>query len=164
MQLYAIKDAMIDTLDIFLESEQEEIDKEFYEETMKVLKEELSHKSSNIIKYLSNLDGEISTLKSEIDRLTKVKKTRERKIANLKSYLITTMQSLEKKKVETDLGTYGLRKSIALKVLDINKIPEEYLREKREVTVDKRELSNFIKAGHTIEGAALVENYSLQIK
>lgn len=164
MQLYAIKDAMIDTLDIFLESEQEEIDKTFYEETMKVLKEELSHKSSNIIKYLSNLDGEISTLKSEIERLTKVKKTRERKIANLKSYLITTMQSLEKKKVETNLGTYGLRKSIALKVLDINKIPEEYLREKREVTVDKRELANFIKAGHTIEGAALVENYSLQIK
>ncbi|GLI57787.1 hypothetical protein PM10SUCC1_33010 [Propionigenium maris DSM 9537] len=164
MKLYAIKDAMIDTLDIFLESEQEEINKEFYQETMKVLKEELSHKSSNIIKYLTNLDGEVSTLKSEIDRLTKVKKVRERKIANLKSYLITTMQSLEKKKVETELGTYGLRKSIALKVLDINKIPEKYLREKREVTVDKRELSNFIKAGHIIEGATLVENYSLQIK
>lgn len=164
MQLYVIKEALIDTLDIFLESEQEEIDKEFYEETMKVLKEELSHKSSNIIKYFSNLDSEIITINSEIERLSKAKKSRERKMANLKNYLLTTMQSLEKKKIETDLGSYGLRKSTALKILDINKIPKKYLKIKKEVSVDKRELSNHIKAGNTIKGAALIENYSLQIK
>ena len=80
MKLYEIKDAMVDTLDIFLESNQEEIDRDFYSETMEYLKEELNHKSSNIIKYLSNLDAETLAIKSEIDRLTKAKKAREKKI------------------------------------------------------------------------------------
>ena len=34
MQLYAIKNMMIETLDIFLGSEQDNIDKDFYNETM----------------------------------------------------------------------------------------------------------------------------------
>jgi hypothetical protein len=164
MKLYEIKEAMVDTLDIFLESEQEEIDRDFYSDTMEYLKEELSKKSSNIIKYLSNLDAEALTIKVEIDRLTRAKKARERKSSSLKSYLVNTMQILEKTKIETELGTYGLRKSTALEVFDMDKIPEEYLKVKKEVSVDKRELTNHIKAGETIEGAALVERYSLQIR
>ena len=164
MKLYEIKDAMVDTLDIFLESEQEEIDRDFYSETMEYLKEELSNKSSGIIKYLSNLDAEALTIKCEIDRLTKAKKSRERKSESLKSYLVNTMQILEKTKIETDLGTYGIRKSTALKILDMNKIPQEYIRKKEELTVDKRGLTDFIKNGEAVEGAALVENYSLHIK
>lgn len=164
MQLYVIKDMMIDTLDIFLESDQEETDQNFYTETMEYLKEELSHKSSNIIKYLSNLDSEALAIKSEIDRLSKAKKARERKSASLKSYLVSVMKILEKKKIETDLGTYGLRKSTSLDVYDINKIPEEHLKVKKEVSVDKRELTNLIKSGRTIEGVALIESYSLQIR
>jgi hypothetical protein len=164
MQLYKITEAMVDTLDIFLESEQDEVDQEFYKETMDYLKEELSHKSSNIIKYLSNLDAEALAIKSEIDRLAKAKKSRERKSASLKSYLVNTMQMLEKTKIETDLGTFGLRKSTALDIYDMDKIPETYLKVKREVSVDKRELTNHIKAGESIEGAALVQRYSLQIK
>ena len=164
MKLYDIKDNMLDTLDIFLESEQDEVDREFYSETMKYLKEELAHKSSNIIKYLSNLDSEALAIKSEIDRLSKAKKARERKSVSLKSYLVSVMEILEKKKIETDLGTYGLRKSTSLDVYDMSKIPEEYLKVKKEVSVDKRELTNLIKSGKSIEGVALVENYSLQIK
>ena len=164
MKLYEIKDAMVDTLDIFLESEQEEIDRDFYSETMEYLKEELNHKSSDIIKYLSNLDAEALAIKCEIERLTKAKKSRERKSESLKSYLVNTMQILEKTKIETDLGTYGIRKSTALKILDISKIPHEYIKKKEEVAVDKRGLTSFIKNGEAVEGAALVENYSLHIK
>jgi len=155
---------MVDTLDIFLESEQAEIDRDFYSETMKYLKEELSNKSSGIIKYLSNLDAEALTIKCEIERLTKAKKSRERKSENLKSYLVNTMQILEKTKIETDLGTYGLRKSTAIEIFDIGKIPEKYIRIKQDISVDKRELTNHIKAGNSIEGAALVDRFTLNIK
>jgi hypothetical protein len=164
MQLYKITEAMMDTLDIFLDSDQDEVDQEFYSETMNYLKEELNHKSSNIIKYLSNLDAEALAIKYEIDRLTKAKKSRERKSASLKSYLVNTMQVLKKTKIETDLGTFGLRKSTALDIYDMDKIPEEYLKVKKEISVDKREVTNHIKAGEVIEGAALVERYTLNIK
>lgn len=164
MKLYEIKEAMIETLDIFLESDREEIDKEFYEETMTYLKGELSCKSSNIIKYISNLDSEVLSIKSEIDRLTKAKKARERKLESLKGYLTNTMHILDKSKIETDIGTYGLRKSIALKVFDLNQIPEEYLKVKKEVSVDKRALTTAIREGYEIKGAILEERYSLHIK
>ena len=43
-------------------------------------------------------------------------------------------------------------------------IPEEYLKRKEEVYVDKRELANLIKGGESIQGALLEERYSLHIK
>lgn len=110
------------------------------------------------------MEAEALAIKSEMERLTKAKKARERKSASLKNYLVNTMQILEKTKIETNLGTYGIRKSTALKILDMNKIPEEYLKVKTEVSVDKREVTAHIKAGEKVEGAVLVENYSLQIK
>ncbi len=164
MKLYEIKETMIETLDIFLESDREEIDEEFYEETMTYLKGELSCKSSNIIKYISNLDSEVLSIKSEIERLTKAKKARERKLESLKSYLINTMHILSKNKIETDIGTYGLRKSVALKVFDLNQIPEEYLKVKKVTSVDKRALTTAIRDGYEIKGAILEERYSLHIK
>lgn len=52
---------MIDTLDIFLELDQNESDKESYQYIMEFLKEELKNKSSNIIKYIRNISLEIET-------------------------------------------------------------------------------------------------------
>ena len=164
MKLYEITGAMVDTLDIFLESERDEMDQEFYQESMEILKDELGSKSSNIIKYLRNLEAEAIAIKDEIDRLTKAKKSRESKTKSLKEYLVNTMIFLDKSKIETDLGSYGLRKSHPLEILDISKIPEEFIRRKEEISVDKRAVTNYIKLGHDIEGAALVEKYSLQIK
>lgn len=164
MKLYEITETMLETLDIFLESEREEIDQEFYTETMEYLKVELSSKSSNIIKYLINLDSEVFVIKSEIERLTKIKKARERKSSSLRAYLVNTMKTLEKTKIETDLGSYGIRKSMSLEVYDVNKIPEKYLKIKQELSVNKREVTNQIKAGEEVTGAKLIERYSLQIK
>lgn len=164
MKLYEIKEAMVDTLDIFLESDREEMDQEFYQESMELLKNELSNKSSNIIKYVRNLDSEVIGIKDEIERLTKARKSRENKLKSLKDYLVNTMMFLDKTKIESDLGTYGLRKSHPLEIFDISKIPEEFIRKKEEITVDKRAVSNYIKSGHDIEGASLVEKYSLQIR
>ncbi|MGL4955321.1 MAG: hypothetical protein ACRC4Y_07610 [Cetobacterium sp.] len=69
MKAYEIMNGMIDTLDIFLESEQSEGDKENYEFVMKFLKEELQSKSSNIIKYIRNISLEVEVLSQEEDRL-----------------------------------------------------------------------------------------------
>ena len=164
MKLYEIQEAMLETLDIFLESDQEQMDRDVYEDTINYLKEELSQKSSNLIKYLCNLHSETTAIKEEIERLSKAKKARESKLESLKGYLVNVMQSLEKSKIETDLGTYGLRKSKSVAILDQSKIPEEYIRVKEEVTVDKKGLAAVLKSGEAVEGAALVENYSLQIR
>ena len=164
MKLYEIKGYMMDTLDIFLESDQDEVDQELYEETMEYLKEELQNKSSKLIKYISNLEGEVTASKLEIERLTKVKKARESKISSLKKYMLETMKHLDKSSIDIWLGSLGIRKSTSLEVMDIEKIPEEYIKPKTSYSVDKREVTRMIKEGQEVAGARLVTNYSLLIK
>lgn len=164
MKLYEARNAMIESLDIFLESDQDEIDQEMYKESMEYLRSELANKSSNIIKYVFNINSDIASVKEEIDRLSKLKKSKENKVKNLKGYLVSTMESLNKSKIETDLGVYGLRRSSKVDIFNADLIPNGYIREKREVSFDKKSIGSDLKSGKLIEGARIIENYSLQLR
>ncbi|UUV17568.1 siphovirus Gp157 family protein [Fusobacteria bacterium ZRK30] len=164
MKLYEARNAMVDSLDIFLESDQDNMDQEMYKENMEYLRTELANKSSNIIKYIFNINSDVSGIKEELDRLTKLKKSKESKMKNLKGYLVSTMESLNKLKIETDLGVYGLRRSSKVDIFNIDLIPEGYIREKREVSFDKKSIGADIKSGKLVEGARIIENYSLQLR
>ena len=111
MKLYEIKNGMIDTLDIFLEGEQTEADRENYNYIIDYLKEELKSKSSELIKYIRNLELENTVTKLEIERLEDLKKGKEKKIKSIKSYIKRILLDLDKKKVETELGNVSLRKT-----------------------------------------------------
>lgn len=164
MKVYEIKNAMIDTLDIFLESNQDEMDKENYDDIMEYLREELKSKSSNIVRYIRNLELENIVAKTEIDRLEDIKKSREKKIASLKGYIKGILLELDKKKIETDLGNLSLRKTTSVEIVDLSKIPKEYLTVKEEVTPSKKLIGDCLKNNIAVSGAILKEDYSLQIK
>ena len=97
LKLYEIAQGMIDQLDIFLESEGSDLDKENYSEIMLFLRDELKNKSSSLLQYIQNLQVLNKSAKEEADRLQKLIKIRSNKIERLKSYLISTMQVLEQK-------------------------------------------------------------------
>lgn len=164
MKAYEIVDGMIDTLDIYLESEQTEEDKENYEYIMKVLTKELENKSSNILKYIRNLTLEVNMLSQEEERLEKLRKSKENKIKKIKNYLVNVLIKLDKSKVETDLGIMGLQKSTSVGIQNIELLPKKYLNKKVEITPNKRMLSEVLKQGKKVKGAMLCENYSLQIR
>ena len=164
MKLYEIRNGMIDTLDIFLESEQTEIDGKNYEYVMTYLKEELKGKSSDLIKYIRNLELEIMVVKLEIERLEDLKKGKEKKIKSIKSYIKRILLDLDKKKVETELGNVSLRKTTSVEITDISKIPKEYLVVKEEVTPSKKLIGDSLKKNILIDGAVLKEDYSVLIK
>ena len=155
MKAYEIIGAMEDTLDIFLESEGTESDKENYDYVMEFLKEELNKKSSSILKYIRNL---------EADRLDNLSKSKMNKVKKLKEYLINIMQYLDKKKIETDLGSYGIRNSTKVDVYDMTLLPSEFIRVKEEVTPDKEKIADYIKKNGELNGARIVTGYSLQIR
>ena len=164
LKLYEIAQGMIDQLDIFLESEGNDSDKENYSEIMLFLKEEIKKKSSSIIQYIQNIQALNKSAKEEADRLQKLIKTRSNKIERLKSYLVTTLQILETKKIETDLGSYGLRRSSAVDVYDMAVLPDEFIRVTEERKADKEKIKEYIKANGELQGARIVDNYSLQIR
>ena len=164
MKLYEIKNGMIDTLDIFLESDQTEMDRENYNDIMDYLKEELKSKSSDLIKYIRNLELENTVTKLEIERLEDLKKGKEKKIKSIKSYIKRILLDLDKKKVETELGNLSLRKTTSVEITDITKIPKEYLVVKEEVTPSKKLIGDSLKKNILIDGAVLKEDYSVLIK
>lgn len=164
MKLYEIKNGMIDTLDIFLESEQTEMDRENYNDIMEYLKEELKSKSSDLIKYIRNLELENTVTKLEIERLEDLRKGKEKKIKSIKNYIKGILIDLDKKKVETELGKLSLRKTTSVEIIDISKIPKEYLVVKEEVTPSKKLIGDSLKKNILIDGAVLKEDYSVLIK
>ena len=164
MKLYEIRNGMIDTLDIFLESDQTEMDRENYNDIMEYLKEELKSKSSDLIKYIRNLELENTVTKLEIERLEDLKKGKEKKIKSIKSYIKRILLDLDKKKVETELGNLSLRKTTSVEITDISKIPKEYLVVKEEVTPSKKLIGDSLKKNILIDGAVLKEDYSVLIK
>ena len=164
LKLYEIKQGMIDTLDIFLESDGSDLDKENYSEVMLFLRDELKNKSSSLLKYIQDLQAKSKIAKEESDRLLKLSKVRLNKAERLKGYLVSTLQALEMKKIETDLGSYGLRRSSAVDVYDMSVLPDEFIRVTEERKADKEKIKEYIKANGELQGAKIVDNYSLQIR
>ena len=164
LKLYEISQGMIDTLDIFLESDGNDLDKENYSEIMLFLRDELKNKSSSLLQYIQNLQVLNKSAKEEAERLQKLIKTRSNKIERLKSYLVSTLQTLEMKKIETDLGSYGLRRSSAVDIYDMAALPDEFIRVTEERKADKEKIKEYIKANGELKGARIVDNYSLQIR
>lgn len=164
MKAYEIMNGMIDTLDIFLESEQNESDRENYDYIMEFLKEELQSKSSNIIKYIRNVSLEVEVLSQEENRLEKLRKQKEKKVNSLKKYLADILLNLDKNKIETELGNLGLRKSVSVAIDNLDLIPKRYIQKKVELVPDKRMLSELLKQGKNIRGVHLEDKYSLQIR
>ena len=163
MTLYEIQETMIDNLNIFLESEGSEFDQEVYEEIMNILKIELSNKSSNILKYLNNLQADLEQIKLEKQRLDKIKKSKESKYNKLSDYIISVMTNLDKAKIETDIGNYALRKSTKVEILDEKLIPEEYFNISIDKTVNKVTLKEVLKS-QEIPGVRLATGYNLNIQ
>ena len=163
MTLYEIQETMIDNLNIVLESEGSEFDQEVYEEIMNILKIELSNKSSNILKYLNNLQADLEQIKLEKQRLDKIKKSKESKYNKLSDYIISVMTNLDKAKIETDIGNYALRKSTKVEILDEKLIPEEYFNISIDKTVDKLTLKEILKS-QEIPGVRLATGFNLNIQ
>ena len=163
MTLYEIQETMIDNLNIFLESEGSEFDQEVYEEIMNILKIELSSKSSNILKYLNNLQADLEQIKLEKQRLDKIKKSKESKYNKLSDYIISVMTNLDKAKIETDIGNYALRKSTKVEILDEKLIPEEYFNISIDKTVNKVTLKEVLKS-QEVPGVRLATGYNLNIQ
>lgn len=164
MKLYEIQQGMIDTLDIFLESDGNDLDKKNYSEIMLFLRDELKNKSSSLLKYIQDLQAKSKIAKEESDRLLKLSRARLNKAERLKNYLVSTLQALEMKKIETDLGSYGLRRSSAVDVYDMAALPKEFVRVTEERKADKEKIKEYIKNNGELKGARIVDNYSLQIR
>lgn len=124
-------------------------------DTLEGLEGEIEIKVENYCKLMKNLEGDVLVLESEINRLSKKKKTIENNIERMKKTLFEMMQITNKTQIKTDLftlkiaGIGGLRK-LTLDV-DVEELPKEF-RIKQPDKVDGTALREYIEI-NGVDGA-----------
>lgn len=154
--LYELTELYTNLMDLDLEDEQ-------VQEALEDIDEKIEVKADNIAKLIKGLEGQKDICKAEEERIYKRRKSIENRIENLKEYLKTTMIATDKRKFKTDLFSFNIQKNRAsLKILDEEKVPEEYVEYDRKVLKDK--LKKAIAEGLEVDYAELTQTESLRVR
>ena len=138
---------------------------ELTEEDMAALEELNLAKDEKIKGYgviIRELDGDIADCKAEMDRIKEISDKLKRRQEWLKTRLIEFMKSQGLPKFESVEVNIGFRKSKSLEIAENINLPKEFIRITE--TPDKKAITDFIKAGGTVEGCELIEKENIQIK
>lgn len=112
---------------------------------------------------LKNLDAELEAFSGELSRL-------KAKLAAIESHRGKVVEIVEKilphdEKFQSGVHTMFYTKSEAVKVVDQDKLPAEYLRRKLVIEPDKVKIKNVLSnAENAIAGAELETRFNLQVK
>lgn len=122
----------------------------------------LEEKAINTAYVIKQLGARAKVVDEEIKRLKKLKDIAEKAEESLKQYLHDNIP--EGKKIETDLMKISWRKSTAVEITDMSKLPHEYITTKIDEKPDKEAIADAIKSGKEVAGAELVERQNIQIR
>lgn len=126
------------------------------------LQPKLEDKVQNIWLLLQDWDWNIEKIKTEIERLKKMKEVIENKSERLKDYVKDNLIKLWMEKVETPLIKASLRKSESLEIIDITQIPSKYIT--LEPKVNKIDIKKDLKEWKEINWVELKNNLSINFK
>lgn len=121
---------------------------------------ERDRKIENVALWVKNLESDVAAIKAEEEALAQRRKSAEKRVEGLKNWLGFALQN---QKFSTAKCAISFRRSQKVEVLDLNKVPEEFLRTKTTVDADKKAIGDLLKKGIEIDGCALLENHSIKI-
>lgn len=169
MKLYEINEQLQQLLDNgytkeCIDIETGEIDEAKAQELLSNLNIEFSEKVEGIGCYIKDLANNEANIKAEIDRLKSRKEATEKKKDSLKQYISDILLQQNKDKFETSRVAISFRKSTVVEILNMESIPNQYIKQEIKETVDKKEIKKAFKSGIVIDGACLIETKNIQIK
>ena len=127
-------------------------------EIIAIVQNEIANKGKGIIQVVRSIEADVDAVKNEIDRLTKIKRAKEKHIKKLREYTKSCMEQMNMKKLETPVGNITVRKGTStLKIDDETKLPDKYLEIVQTYKVDKDLLKADLKAGIEIDVAYMTE-------
>lgn len=144
----------------------EEMTDEMAQEIRDSIMTMVEQKSENIIRLTKNIETRIKSVKEEENRLAEYRKSEEKRLSRLKTYVVDCLKTADINKIDTNLGRISLRRSPAsVQILDESKIPNLYKTTEVIHKVDKARIKKELQNGKHIDGTELVENkYNLAIK
>lgn len=144
-----------------------DVDEECLIDTIEAVEGEFEIKADGYVKVMKQLEADSEALKKEADRLTARRKTIEKNIERIKSNLERAMILTDKRKFNTDLFTFSIRKNPAKLVLaediDIGDLDAEYIKF-ADPEIDKSAVKEALKNGVELSWAKLEQSESLSIR
>jgi len=104
----------------------DEFDEWTLKDTLEGLDGEIEIKADGYAKVIKELEGNVDTLKNEIDRLSRKKSSYENNIKIMKESLENTMKITGKTKFKTDLFSFNIQNNPPRLVIDKD-VPEQFL-------------------------------------
>ncbi len=135
-------------------------------DTFEGLKGDFDSKAISLVTVVQNIGADSASVKLEIERLTRRKKTIDGKQEWLKEYLRSNMEASGISKIECPLFTITLGKGRDVVLIeDVEIIPTDYLKIETTYTPMKKEILADLKQGVSIKGSSMMKSKSsLRIK
>lgn len=161
LSLYSISTSLAEIIN------NDEIDEEQKAQVTEILKEMIQTKSSDVIGLEKNMEYVIDAMKQEEERIKNNRKALENKLERYKDYIISCMNMLETKKLETPRGTITMvTNPMSVEIVDEEKLPNKYKKQVIETKIDKDMIKrDFKNTGELIEGVNFItDKTSLRFK
>lgn len=129
-------------------------------EKLNALEIEKNEKIKSVAVYFDDMVAKLDNLKNKIDMLTKSKKTLEREIEGLQSYILF---ATDNKGFKDDEIEVKVKESKRCDFTDETLIPEKFIKTEIKKSASKTEITKAIKAGEEVPGAVLNTYYSVKI-
>lgn len=139
-------------------------DGEVSEEQLKTIVElhtQSMTKLNSLCGFIRYLEHGIEACKAEKDRINRMQKVAENRLACVKQYVTPFVKS--QGRINLDTVTLSVRKSVSVELVPGFKNPY-FCKVVKELIPDKRAIKEGLKNKEKIEGARLVTNFNLQIK
>ncbi len=136
-------------------------------EKMVANEDEWEAKAVNVAKFLNQLSLDESQIDSEIERLTKKKKSLSNTYSSLHDLLLWQMQNFGKEEIKNPLINIKVRENpVSVIVKDENAVPVQFKTEKTTITVNKNAIKLAMKENSElrIDGVELTRTKKLSIK
>lgn len=130
------------------------------------LTDEIAEKACGIEMVARTMEMHTPTIDAEIERLTALKKQRQKAAAGLRDYLKTHMIATGIQKIEAPLFKISLRNNPpAVDLFDASMVPPEYMTQPvaPPPAPDKTAIKAAIKAGKEVAGARLTQSQRLVV-
>lgn len=162
ISLYQIEKEYITLAESIIDNDGEVTDETFT--ALQINKEQLESKGACYGFIVKEITGQVDVIDLEIERLTALKKSRNKTIDRLKDTLSKAMELYEIEKIETPILKISFRKSKSVEVENVELLDKNYVMEKTTKSADKIKLKYYLEQGEVIAGAILKENKNIQIK
>lgn len=134
----------------------EELPVDMIADTVEAFEGEFTDKVDNILGLIKNEQYTCDALKAEAKKLNERAKATQNRIDNLKSYIIESMNTLDKKSMQAGVHALTVRApSKSVNIIDAQKLPAEFVEYVTEVKPDKNLIKEKLKLGEQIEGAEM---------